>query len=131
MTMQQTALLGRALSEATRIRIVAALRGQELCVCEICDALQLSQSTLSTHLQTLRRAGFVRTRKDGKWIYYGLEEKVSPLVDAFFTLAAPALVKDKRIAADAERVQRRLKMREDECCLLGFDQLDGKGGEKE
>jgi ArsR family transcriptional regulator len=61
--MKQLAAVARALAEPNRIRILAALRGGELCVCELCDALALSQSTLSTHLRVIRQAGLVTAQK--------------------------------------------------------------------
>ena len=103
--------------------MVAALRDRELCVCELCDALETTQSTLSTHLTLLRDACLVQTRKEGKWIYYGLNADVAPLTDSFFQHFADT-THDKRIRRDADRVQRRLKLREDGCCNLGFNQLD-------
>jgi len=66
--MKAALAFARALAEPTRLRVIAALREHELCVCELCDALQATQSTLSTHLSLLRDAGLVRTRKGGKWI---------------------------------------------------------------
>ena len=70
--MTELVLVAKALADPTRVRILTALRGGELCVCELCDALRVSQSTLSTHLHVIREAGLVRTRKEGKWIYYTL-----------------------------------------------------------
>ncbi len=61
-----------ALSEPLRIRVLELLRQQELCVCDLCDALGVSQSKLSFHLKTLREAGLVRSRQEGRWIYYSL-----------------------------------------------------------
>jgi DNA-binding transcriptional ArsR family regulator len=91
------------------------------------DALETAQSTLSTHLTLLRDAGLVRTRKEGRWIYYGLSADVAPLTESFFQHFADA-IHDKRIRRDAERVHRRLQLREDGCCTLGFNQLDSKRG---
>ena len=51
--------LGQAIVDPTRVRIIAALRRGELCVCELVDALEISQSTLSGHLQVLRQTGLV------------------------------------------------------------------------
>jgi ArsR family transcriptional regulator, arsenate/arsenite/antimonite-responsive transcriptional repressor len=61
-----------ALSDPLRIRILDLLREQELCVCELCDRLETSQSKLSFHLKTLKEAQLVRTRQDKRWIYYSL-----------------------------------------------------------
>lgn len=61
-----------ALSEPLRIRLLELLRDQELCVCELCEVLEVSQSKLSFHLKTLKEAGLVRSRQSGRWIYYSL-----------------------------------------------------------
>lgn len=61
-----------ALSEPLRIRLLELLRSQELCVCELCEVLEVSQSKLSFHLKTLKEAGLVRSRQSGRWIYYSL-----------------------------------------------------------
>ncbi|WP_193198092.1 ArsR/SmtB family transcription factor [Nostoc sp. MG11] len=61
-----------ALSDPLRISVLELLRKQELCVCDLCDALGVSQSKLSFHLKTLKEAGLVHTRQEGRWIYYSL-----------------------------------------------------------
>ena len=61
-----------ALSEPLRIQVLELLRSQELCVCELCEQLAVPQSKLSFHLKTLKEAALVRTRQEGRWIYYSL-----------------------------------------------------------
>jgi ArsR family transcriptional regulator, arsenate/arsenite/antimonite-responsive transcriptional repressor len=61
-----------ALSDPLRLKILELLRSQELCVCELCDVLSVSQSKLSFHLKTLKEAELVRSRQSGRWIYYSL-----------------------------------------------------------
>lgn len=61
-----------ALSEPLRIQVLELLRTQELCVCELCEHLGVTQSKLSFHLKNLKEAGLVRARQDGRWIYYSL-----------------------------------------------------------
>lgn len=61
-----------ALSDPLRIRVLELLRQQELCVCELCEHLEASQSKLSFHLKTLKEANLVRARQEGRWIYYSL-----------------------------------------------------------
>lgn len=61
-----------ALSEPLRIKVLELLRDRELCVCDLCDALGVSQSKLSFHLKTLKEAGLVTSRQEGRWIYYSL-----------------------------------------------------------
>jgi ArsR family transcriptional regulator len=70
---QQTAQSFRALGDPTRMRILELLAGGERCVCELTGALDMPQPLLSHHLKTLREAGFIRARKDGRWTYYRLD----------------------------------------------------------
>ena len=61
-----------ALSEPLRLQIIDLLRSQELCVCQLCDRLDVSQSKLSFHLKNLKEANLVRSRQQGRWMYYSL-----------------------------------------------------------
>ncbi len=79
MTMERTAETLKALSDPTRLRIVSLLRHGELCVCDLKEALQIPQSTVSRHLACLKNAGWVKARRSGKWMHYLLLEEVPPL----------------------------------------------------
>ena len=70
--MKKTAQLFKALSDETRLRIVALLTWGELCVCDLMATLGLPQSTVSRHLAYLRNAGLVDDRRQGVWMYYRL-----------------------------------------------------------
>jgi ArsR family transcriptional regulator, arsenate/arsenite/antimonite-responsive transcriptional repressor len=61
-----------ALSDPLRVRVLELLRDRELCVCDLCEHLATTQSKLSFHLKTLKLAGLVRSRQEGRWIYYSL-----------------------------------------------------------
>ena len=61
-----------ALSDPLRLAVVDLLRTQELCVCDLCEALNVSQSKLSFHLKTLKEAQLLHSRQQGRWIYYSL-----------------------------------------------------------
>ncbi len=61
-----------ALSEPIRIKVIELLRQRELCVCDLCDILDISQSKLSFHLKNLKEANLVNSRQEGRWIYYSL-----------------------------------------------------------
>ena len=63
-----------ALANDHRLRMLGALRGGELCVCELQYLLEAPQSTVATHLSTLREAGLVKTRKKGRWTYYRIAD---------------------------------------------------------
>ena len=64
----------KALGNESRLRILHALRDGECCVCELQVVLDAPQSTVATHLRTLRRAGLVRSRKQGRWSYYRIAD---------------------------------------------------------
>lgn len=77
--MQATAQLLKALSEETRLRILAILDNGELCVCDLMAVLDLPQSTVSRHLAYLKNHGWVTSRRKGMWIYYTLATDSTPL----------------------------------------------------
>jgi ArsR family transcriptional regulator, arsenate/arsenite/antimonite-responsive transcriptional repressor len=64
-----------ALSDETRLEIVAMLAGGERCVCDLMGALDAAQSRLSFHLKVLKDAGLVLDRRDGRWVYYSLSKE--------------------------------------------------------
>jgi len=55
------------------MRILELLAGGERCVCDVVEHMAIPQPLLSHHLKTLREAGFVLARKDGRWTYYRLD----------------------------------------------------------
>jgi ArsR family transcriptional regulator len=73
----------KALSDPNRVRIVKMLQHKLMCVCEMQEALQISQSSVSKHLKILEEAGLVDFRKDGLWVnYYLADGRKSPYVSS-------------------------------------------------
>ncbi|MDJ0737191.1 MAG: metalloregulator ArsR/SmtB family transcription factor [Nostocaceae cyanobacterium] len=72
-----------ALSEPLRIRALELLRERELCVCDLCEALGVSQSKLSFHLKALKEAHLVRARQEGRWIYYSVNPPQFALLEKY------------------------------------------------
>ncbi|MFL5575012.1 MAG: ArsR/SmtB family transcription factor [Gemmatimonadaceae bacterium] len=68
----RAARLFHALSDETRLAALDMLRGGELCVCDLQDALDCAQSRLSFHLRVLKEAGLVVDRREGRWSYYAI-----------------------------------------------------------
>jgi ArsR family transcriptional regulator, arsenate/arsenite/antimonite-responsive transcriptional repressor len=62
----------KALGDERRLRILAQLAGGERCVCDLMEDLETSQSLLSFHLRTLKDAGLVTDRREGRWVHYSL-----------------------------------------------------------
>ena len=107
----------RALAEENRIRILLALDGGELCVCQIIELLELAPSTVSKHMSVLRQARLVDGRKDGRWMYYRLADGGAPArVKEALAWVKKSLLKDKRICNDARRLQEILKIDREVLC---------------
>ncbi|MFU0831323.1 MAG: hypothetical protein ACFWUC_07630 [Oscillospiraceae bacterium] len=64
----------KALSDETRLRIIALLLEGEMCVCGIEECLGVTQSNASRHLIVLKNAGILSSRKEAQWTYYKLDE---------------------------------------------------------
>lgn len=62
-------------ADETRLRIICCLLNEELCVCDLSELLELNQSTVSHQLQLLRNSKLVKYRRDGKQIFYSLEDE--------------------------------------------------------
>lgn len=69
-----TVQLLKGFADATRLRILCLLRGREVCVHEIVEALDMSQSAISHQLRVLRDARLVTPRRDGRHVYYRLAD---------------------------------------------------------
>ena len=70
---ERVAQLCHALSDETRLQLLELLAEGEQCVCDLTDALKTGQSRLSFHLKTLKEAGLLQDRREGRWVYYSLE----------------------------------------------------------
>lgn len=104
--LDQFELVGRAVADPNRIRILAMLKDGELCVCQITAVLELAAATVSKHLSLLRTAGLVRQRKDGRWIYYRLAEHgANPYAPGMLALVATLMVEgDPVLEGDRARL---------------------------
>ena len=122
--MRELTSFGQAIADPTRVRILAALQRGELCVCELADALEISQSTLSGHLQVLRQTRTVSTRKEGRWIYYSLDDRKAALVETMFSHIRLDIDSNSHLRRDSRRIERRLAIRENGRCVRGFAELE-------
>lgn len=102
--MDDLILYAKAFSDQNRLNIVALLqREKELCVCEICDTLNLSQPLVSRHLKQLKNASIVESRKEGKWIVYGVCSQRSKLLQVYLDELAPLATELSRVIACENR----------------------------
>jgi ArsR family transcriptional regulator len=97
--------LTKALSDQTRLRILLLLAsGDERCVCELTEALDLAQPKISRHLAVLREAGLLLDRKAGLWVYYRLHPKLPKWVDQILSGLQNGASKETLYREDAERL---------------------------
>jgi ArsR family transcriptional regulator, arsenate/arsenite/antimonite-responsive transcriptional repressor len=96
----------KALSDKTRLRILALLGNNEVCVCHIHDSLGLPQPTVSRHLAYLRRSGLVAVRRDGVWMHYQLSRSLDPMVQSVVKAAVDALSQVPATSQDRKQFQR-------------------------
>jgi ArsR family transcriptional regulator len=98
--------LFKALADKTRLRILALLGNNEVCVCHIHDTLGLPQPTVSRHLAYLRRSGLVAARRDGVWMHYQISRALDPVVQRVVDAAVDALRQVPATSQDRKQFQR-------------------------
>ena len=115
----------RALSDATRLRIVALLEKGELSVHELQEITRLGQSRISTHLGLLQDSGLVQSRREGKRTFYKLNEESDESVAELLKLAFQGAVELPEYTGDQINLRRVLKRRQDQAQVY-FDQVAGR-----
>ncbi|MGI6200595.1 MAG: ArsR/SmtB family transcription factor [Christensenellales bacterium] len=83
MSAMDIALICKALGDSNRLKIVLLLSGGEKCGCELLEAFDFTQPTLSHHMKILCECGLVATRKEGKWSHYSLNCQTLTAFKAF------------------------------------------------
>ena len=109
--MRETVKVFKALSDETRLRILNILLERECCVCEVMQALDISQTRASRNLSALYEAGFLKLRKDGLWSLYSIdkdcmEEYLADLAQA----VTKALEGNEAVEKDRERLQKAARV---------------------
>lgn len=112
--MESLVIFARALADPTRWRIIRLVLEEALCVCELADILEMPQSSVSSHVQVIRKAGLLESEKCEKWTYFRIEPEYRQLIgtlENFFSDSDKSVLK-----TDAARSILRLAKREDSCC---------------
>lgn len=96
----------KALADKTRLRILALLGDNEVCVCHMHDSLGLPQPTVSRHLAYLRRSGVVAARRDGVWMHYRVSPELTSSVRQVVAAAVDAMEQVPDAGKDQKRFQK-------------------------
>lgn len=101
----------KALSDETRLRILKVLLEREGCVCEIMQALDISQSRASRNLGILQDAGFLKARRDGLWIVYSVDwQAANRYATSLTKLLKDSLASNEVLAKDRERLSHAMRV---------------------
>ena len=100
--MDTAATFFKALSDQTRLRIVHLLSYQKLCVCQLMEAMSISQAKVSRHLAVLRQAGLVTSHKQAQWVWYQLTDQTLLNCKEFQSFLAGQIGADE----DFQRMQK-------------------------
>jgi len=101
----------KALSDETRLRILKVLLERECCVCEVMQALDISQSRASRNLGILQDVGFLKARRDGAWIVYSLDwQTANRYAASLANLLKDSPVSGEVLAEDRERLSHAVRI---------------------
>jgi DNA-binding transcriptional ArsR family regulator len=107
----------RALSDPNRVRLLCALRGGEMCVCQLTELIDLAPSTVSNHLAILHQADLVESRKKGRWVFYRLPAEASgSFPRKMLEVTFDRLKEDPVIHADRAKLDEINKIDVEELC---------------
>ncbi len=112
--MSDVVTFSKALADPTRLRIVHLVMEQALCVCELADIMEMPQSSVSSHVQVIRKAGLLESEKCEKWTYFRIRPPLKKLIgeiEKIFPAPDQSLLRN-----DVTRSVRRLVDRENSCC---------------
>jgi ArsR family transcriptional regulator, arsenate/arsenite/antimonite-responsive transcriptional repressor len=117
--MRDIMAITKALGDENRVRILMLLEKDELCVCQVLEVFDLAPSTVSKHLSILYQAGFLDSRKEGRWVYYRLAGKEAPKgIQNALSWITDAARNDPQVIADREQLSKILCLAPEELCKL-------------
>lgn len=107
----------KSLADETRLRLLILLQGgNEYCVCDLMNALNMPQSTVSRHLAYLKRNGWLQDRRGGVWMYYSLKKGMDPFLQAQLVLLINQLANNPTYRVDRERLEAYLQTKDAKSC---------------
>jgi ArsR family transcriptional regulator len=110
--LQELIKVFKALGDETRIRLLKLLEQRELCVCELMQALNMTQSRVSRNLGILKNAGLVKDRRDGLWVHYSFNEEAKPQIQRLVQILKDSCSDDKIIIKDLVELNKAKKLSE-------------------
>ena len=107
----------KMLSDNTRLRALLLIQKmEELCVCELTYALNLSQPKISRHLAQLRAHELVRTRRDGQWMYYRINPELPDWTHSVLQQTLVGIGHSDQFSDDLKLLNDMKKQHKESCC---------------
>ena len=107
----------KALSDMNRLRIVIALgHYEELCACQITELLQVTGATVSRHLGVLQHAEVLKSRKEGRWVYYRLAPPAD--AEALFQWLGKSFGKSEVFTVDHQALKKIVDIGREDLCRM-------------
>ncbi len=105
--MERLVKVYKVLSDGSRLRVLNLLLERECCVCEVMQALDISQSKASRILTAFHDAGIAAVNRDGQWALYSVDcRNMTPELKAIIDAAAGSFSLDSQMKADREKLQK-------------------------
>jgi ArsR family transcriptional regulator len=108
--LQELVKIFKALGDETRIRLLKLLEQRELCVCELMQALEMTQSRVSRNLGILKNVGLVKDRRDGLWVHYSINDEAKPYIKELLEMLKKSCNDDKIIIKDLGELSKAQKL---------------------
>ncbi|MBI4849187.1 MAG: metalloregulator ArsR/SmtB family transcription factor [Nitrospirae bacterium] len=113
--MQELLNVFKALSDETRLRILKIAEKGEICVCDLVSVLDMSQPKISFHLNTLKEAGLLKDRKQGKWVHYSIND--SDMFRRFLVLSVLEKIPGEAVKKNLARLRTVMNIKnKNRCC---------------
>jgi ArsR family transcriptional regulator, arsenate/arsenite/antimonite-responsive transcriptional repressor len=108
----------KALSDETRLRILNVLTERECCVCEVMQALEISQTRASRNLSSLCDAGFLKVRRNGLWVLYSIDRDAKAIqYNDLIEIVKKSLKGNDIAISDKKRLQTAQRVGPDKVCM--------------
>ncbi len=114
--MDKLIAFNQALADPTRWRISQLIIDQAFCACELADIFQMPQSSVSSHLQVMKKAGLLDQERCEKWIYYKIIPEYKKIILELANSFEANSISSPLLKADAKRALQRLQQSELACC---------------
>ncbi|MBL4590924.1 MAG: winged helix-turn-helix transcriptional regulator [Phycisphaerales bacterium] len=124
--MNRLTTITHALSDPTRIRLLAACLDRERCVCQLVELIDLSNASISKHLAMLKAGGLLESRREGRWVHYRTPPSPTPIVRDAIAFVRSYAMRTQQIVQDAERLAKidafdpcdLARMQREGCCCV-------------